>query len=86
MTFAGIKLIFAIREEQNFSLLVVESSLESYMNLKELYFQYETLFPRLNLWDFDVRFVQKINRSTDKCSVGTCVNSQINAVRPLHFY
>ena len=42
--------------------------------------------PRLNLWDFDVRFVQKINRCTDKCSAGMCLNSQIDAVRPLHFY
>ena len=53
---------------------------------KRFTFSTIVLPPRLNLWDFDVRFVQKINRCTDKCSAGMCINSQIDAVRLLHFY
>ena len=41
--------------------LKVESSFESHANVKEMRFTFSTknLPPRLNLWDFDVRFVQK---------------------------
>ena len=53
---------------------------------KRFTFSTIVLPPRLNLWDFDVRFVQKINRCTDKCSAGMCLNSQIDVVRLLHFY
>ena len=70
------------------TLVCLKSNPHSKASLMWKRFTFSTieLPPRLNFWDFDVRFVQKINKCTNICIAGMCLNSQIDAVRLLHFY